>query len=141
MSLLKVRNTRGVGCRLLRFVAALCATTMAQALSIGEVNLHSMLGEPLRASVALGNLGSLSRDELIVGRAPDSDYRDLGVEQAVNAAPVRYELVVDTKGNASVELSTERVINEPLVELVLEVRWPSGRAIRQFTLLLDLPTR
>ncbi len=139
MALLKVRNTRGVACRLLLFVVALCAATMAQALSIGDINLKSKIGEPLRASVALGHLGSLSQNELIVGRAPESDYRDLGVEQTMSSAAIRYELVVDAKGYATVELRTEQAMNEPLVDLVMEVRWPSGRAIRHFTLLLDLP--
>ena len=139
MSLLKVRNTRGVGCRLLLFVAALCAATMAQALSIGEINLKSKIGEPLRASVALGRLGSLSQNELIVGRAPEADYRNLGIEQTLSSAAIRYELVVDAKGYASVELRTEQALKGHLVTLVKEARWPTGRAVRQFTLLLDLP--
>ncbi len=139
MALLKVRITRGVACRLLLFVAALCAATMAQALSIGEIDLKSRIGEPLRASVALGHLGSLSQHELIVRRAPEADYRNLGVEQTMSSAAIRYELVVDAKGYASVELRTEQAVNEPLVDLVMEVRWPSGRAVREFTLLLDLP--
>ena len=44
-------------------------------------------------------------------------------------------------GNASVEVRSEQPVSEPFVDLVVEVRWPTGRLVRQYTLLLDLPPR
>jgi pilus assembly protein FimV len=139
MSLFRVRNTLGAAFRPMLLVTALCATSVAQALSIGEINLHSMLGQPLRASVALGHLGSLSEQQVSVGSAPEADYRKLGVELASSPATIRYELTVDAKGYASVLLSTEQPVVEPMLDMVMEVRWPTGRTVRQFTVLLDLP--
>ena len=118
---------------------AMLGATAAQALTIGDIKLHSKIGEPLRATVALGNVGDLSGDQLLVGRASEDVYRAYGVDRASYNSPLRFELVVDAKGNASVNVTTPAPVNEPFVDMVMEVRWPAGRSVRQFTLLLDLP--
>jgi pilus assembly protein FimV len=121
--------------------ASLVAASGASALSIGEIELRSRIGEPLHAVVPLGNLGTLAQGDIIVSRATDADYRANGVDRAAFSAPLRFDLRVDAKGNASIDVSTEKPVSEPFVDMVLEVRWPTGRAVRQFTLLLDLPPR
>ena len=123
----------------LAVAAIVLATSTAHALSIGEVDLRSRVGEPLNAVVPLGNLGSLSQNDIIVGRAGEDVYRAYGVDRASYSSPLRFELLVDARGNASVRVSTEQPVAEPFVDVVMEVRWPSGRAVKQFTLLLDLP--
>jgi pilus assembly protein FimV len=128
------RLARGVA-----LLATLLAANVASALSIGEIELRSRVGEPLRAVVPLGNLGSLSQNDILVGRAAEDVYRAYGVDRASYNSPLRFELLVDAKGNASVSVSTEQPVAEPFVDMVLEVRWPTGRAVKQFTLLLDLP--
>jgi pilus assembly protein FimV len=125
---------------MLRVVAAAATLLMAatvNALTIGDVQLHSHLGEPLRATVAIENLGSLSAGELIVGSAPEADYRAMGIEKTFLASTLKYELDVAKGGRGTVEISTANPVGEPYVDIVLEIRWPGGRAVRQFTLLLD----
>jgi pilus assembly protein FimV len=120
-------------------LGALLAATTASALSVGDIELQSRVGEPLRAVVPLGNLGSLSQDDILAGRAPEETYRTYGVDRAFYTSPLRFEVRVDAKGNASVLVTTEQPVSEPFIDLVMEVRWPAGRAVKQFTLLLDIP--
>ena len=128
--------------RLLRGFAlmiALVGTAAAHALSIGEISLQSRLGEPLRAVVPLGNIGTLSEDQILVGRASEELHRNYGVDRAQYNSPLRFVLSVDARGMASVMISTAQPLSEPFIDMVMEVRWPDGRAVKQFTLLLDLP--
>ena len=129
------------GLRGLMLMTALLAAGAAQALSLGNASLQSRIGEPLRVSIPLGRLGELSEQEIIVGRAPDTDYAKFGVERAMYSSTLRFELLVDKNGNASVEVRSEQPINEPFVDMVVEVRWPTGRLVKEYTLLLDLPLR
>lgn len=122
-------------------LAVLLAAGAAQALSIGNASLHSRVGEPLRVTIPLGHLGSLGEHEIAVGRAPDSDYAKFGIDPAAYAGPLKFTLSVDERGDASVQVSTDEPFNEPFVDMVIEVRWPAGRLVKQFTLLLDLPPR
>lgn len=126
--------------RVLRAFAAataLLTAVAANALTIGDIELRSHLGEPLRASVAIENLGSLSAGELIVGSAPEADYRAMGIEKTSLASTLQFELDVARDGRGTVEIRTEKPVSEPYLDIVLEVRWPGGRAVREFTLLLD----
>ena len=76
-----------------------------------------------------------------IGSAPEADYARLGIDPAALTTPLRFELLVDRRGNASVEVRSEQPVSEPFVDLVVEVRWPTGRLVREYTLLLDLPPR
>jgi len=137
----RLHGASRAGLRALALMAALLAAGTVQALSLGNASLQSRVGEPLRVSIALGSLGSVTRDEIIVGRAPPADYARLGVDPAALGTPLRFELVVDRSGNASIEVRSEQPLREPYADLVVEVRWPTGRLVRQYTLLLDLPPR
>ena len=127
--------------RIAAFGFALLLAGAANALSIGDIQLHSRIGEPLRAVVPLGKLGSLAESDILVGRASEEVYRKYGVDHASFNSPLRFSLQVDAKGNGSVAISTEQVVDEPYVDMVMEVRWPTGHAVKQFTLLLDLPAK
>ena len=135
----RLHGASRAGLRALVLMAAMLAAGTVQALSLGNASLQSRVGEPLRVSIALGSLGSVTRDEIIVGRAPPADYARLGVDPAALGTPLRFELVVDRSGNASIEVRSEQPLREPYADLVVEVRWPTGRLVRQYTLLLDLP--
>ena len=116
---------------------ALLAAGAAHALSVGEIALQSHLGEPLRAVVPLGKLGTLSADQILVGRAPEATHKAYGIDHASYTSPLRFALQVDAKGEASVLVTSEQPVTEPMVDMVLEVKWPSGRSVKHFTLLLD----
>ncbi|GIR90554.1 MAG: hypothetical protein CM15mP89_5590 [Gammaproteobacteria bacterium] len=38
-------------------------------------------------------------------------------------------------------LTTEAPLREPYLDLVVEARWPDGRLLREYTVLIDLPPR
>ena len=40
-----------------------------------------------------------------------------------------------------VVLTTDAPLREPYLDLVVEARWPDGRLLREYTVLIDLPPR
>jgi len=127
-------------CRLL-FLALSLAASSAMGLSVGEITVHSRLGEPLHASVALGRLGGLSEADVHVRRASEEIQRADGKDPDDATRPLRFSLQVDRNGVARVDVTTDRPVGEPYLDFVLEVRWPQGRSVRRFTVLLDPPAR
>jgi pilus assembly protein FimV len=127
--------------RRLVFLAFALGANAAMALSVGEIVVRSRLGEPLRASVPLGRLGSLSESEVQVSRASEEVHNSYGIDHATYASPLAFKLQVDGNGVASVLVSSEQPVGEPYLDFVLEVRWPAGRSVKRFTLLLDPPPR
>lgn len=120
----------------------LCALTFipvsGHAVSIGDLSLSSSLGEPLRASIPVENLGNFTIHELKIRLVDPMKYEMHGLERADYPGAVRLSLREAGRGKGVIEVSTKRPINEPSISFVLEVRWPTGSLYRDFTVLLDL---
>ncbi len=121
--------------------ATLIATAIATlplgsyAAGLGAINVYSGLGQPLRAEIEL----KATQQELqsISARlAPVDAFRQANVPYAPVLSNIR--VAVETRGGRSVvRLSSDRPVNDPFVDLLLEVNWSSGRLVREYTFLLD----
>jgi pilus assembly protein FimV len=109
------------------------------ALGLGELKLESFLNEPLKASVDLLNTDGLHQEEIKVRLATREDFDKLGLERAYFLTNITFEVVVDEKGNASIVLASDESVLEPYLDFIVEARWPSGRLLREYTVLIDPP--
>ncbi|MFM7273083.1 MAG: FimV family protein [Gammaproteobacteria bacterium] len=122
-------------------LALVLASAPLRALGLGDIRLESTLGSPLRATIEIGSMGAVGASEVLVGAASETVYRDYGVEKAAYTGSLRYAIDVDAKGSAVVHVSSPQPITEPMVDMVVELKWPSGRSVKHYTLLLDPPAR
>ena len=121
-------------------VLTLAATTSlnARAVSLGHITLESSLNQPLRASILLGNVQRLTPQDVRVGLAPRTAFQAMGVDWSSNLSDLDFRAVSSESG-LRIELSTEASIVEPYLNFVLELVWPNGRLVREYTVLLDPP--
>ncbi|WP_018409982.1 FimV/HubP family polar landmark protein [Methyloversatilis thermotolerans] len=107
----------------------------AGAAGLGKLTVQSAIGQPLRAEVEL----SASPDELSsmsAKLASPNAFKQAGVEFASSLAGVR--ISVDKRGARPVLVVTsDRVVNEPYLDMLIELSWSSGRLVREYTFLLD----
>ncbi|MCW5605085.1 MAG: pilus assembly protein FimV, partial [Burkholderiales bacterium] len=105
------------------------------AAGLGQINVFSGLGQPLRAEIAV----SATAQELqsLTARIASADaFRAANLPFSAAAAAVRVS--VDARGGRPVvRLSSVRPINDPFVELLVELNWASGQLAREYTFLLD----
>ena len=122
------------------FVLTLAATTSinARAVSLGHITLESSLNQPLRASILLGNAQRLTPQDVRVGLALRTAFQAMGVDWSSNLSDLDFRAVSSESG-LRIELSTEASIVEPYLNFVLELVWPNGRLVREYTVLLDPP--
>ncbi|NLF52879.1 MAG: hypothetical protein GX576_00480 [Thauera phenolivorans] len=123
------------------FKASLVALALASfpfcsdAAGLGGISVHSGLGQPLRAEIPV-KATTTELDSLSARVGSPEAFRQANVAYSPSAAAVRVS--VDRRGSRPVlRLSTDRPLNEPFVELVLELDWAAGRLVRNFTFLLD----
>ncbi|HEY3146933.1 MAG TPA: FimV/HubP family polar landmark protein, partial [Dongiaceae bacterium] len=112
----------------------------AHALGLGRVAVQSSLGESLRAEIDVTSLTPEEAGSLRVRIAPPEAYRAAGVDY--NAALTGTQAVLQRRadGRAVLQITSDRTVQEPFVDVILELTWSSGRLVREFTLLLDPPT-
>lgn len=110
------------------------------AIGVGEIHLQSFLGAPLQAEIPLNHLGELSVDQLKVQLGSQDDYGAMGVDYAYLHSQFKIEPIIKN-GQGYVRISTREPITEPYLNFVLNLRWPQGQLVREFTVLLDPPTQ
>lgn len=106
-----------------------------QALGLGEMTLTSALNQPLRASIDLMDVGNLTALEIRPKLASSKDFQRAGIERLHFLTKIKFTLQGDR-----LVLTTREPVTEPFLNFLLELSWPSGRVLREFTALLDPPT-
>ncbi len=114
-------------------------TVDASALTLGRANVQSSLGQTMRAEIEFENLNAAEAESLRASLATADEYRAAGVQFNPALAGARVVLQRIANRRASLLITTDRVIQEPFVELVLDLNWTGGRLVRTYTLLLDPP--
>ncbi|MGD9663418.1 MAG: FimV/HubP family polar landmark protein, partial [Porticoccaceae bacterium] len=120
-------------------IAALLLSGYVSALGLGEIRLNSALNEPLDAEIPLLNLGELSEGEIIAGLASRSDFDNAGVERELILSGLLFNLDFGAAGGPVLRVFSQKPIREPYLDFLVDVQWPAGRLLREYTLLLDLP--
>ena len=109
------------------------------ALGLGELSLQSFLNEPLQAQVDLLNTGSLHEDEIKVRLATREDFKKMGLERAYFLTSIKFEVQIDAAGGPRIVVTSEDPVLEPYLDFIVEARWPNGRLLREYTVLVDPP--
>jgi len=118
--------------------AALAAAGAVQALGLGRLTVESGLGQPLSARI---DLTSTSREELdsLTARVADPTlYRqnNLAFQSVLSRTRVSIE---QGPTGPYLRVTSPTPVNEPYLDLMVEVNWASGRMVRNYTFLLDPP--
>lgn len=122
------------------FTLTAAAAGQCWALGLGELSLYSHLNEPFSAEIALLEAEGLSEGEMQVGLAPDAEFTRLGMSRDVFLTRINFVVESDAAGKRVV-LSTDAPLREPYLDFIVEARWPDGRLLREYTVLVDLPPR
>jgi len=120
--------------------AALClASPLASALGLGRLNVQSSLGEVLRAEIEVTSLTPEEQASLRIRVAPPEAYRAANVDYNPVLPGTRATFEKRPDGRLFVRLLSDRGVQEPFVDVILEISWATGRLVREYTLLFDPP--
>ena len=114
-------------------------TDDASALALGRITVQSALGEPLRAEIDLPQITAEEADTLRATTAASEIFRAQGMELTPAVNNLRMQLQRRADGSAVLRLSSDRPVNDPFVDLVLDASWSSGHIVRSYTMLFDPP--
>jgi pilus assembly protein FimV len=130
-----VRNLRsGAAIALL-----LGATVVAQAAGLGKLTVNSALGQILNAEIDLVSLQPGELDSLSARVAAPEAFRDARVEYSPSLRLLRFSVEKRTNGQPYLKVTSVAPVNEPFVDVLIEVTWPAGRIQREYPILLDPP--
>jgi pilus assembly protein FimV len=114
-------------------------SSVAAALGLGEIKLHSALNQPLNAEVQLLHVRGLTENEVIIGIATPSEFARAGVDRNYFVTGLEFALDLNAAQGAVVRITSSEPVREPFLNFVVSAHWPSGKLLREYTLLVDLP--
>jgi pilus assembly protein FimV len=119
---------------------AMMAPGVAAALGVGEYQLNSYLNQPLDMDVSLHEVGDLSAEEILVNLAPQSEFDAAGVDRSYFLNRLEFSVELQEGDKAQLHISTDQPVREPYLNFLVEFLWPTGRLMREYTVLLDPPS-
>jgi FimV-like protein len=113
-------------------------STGSMALGLGDITVHSALNQPLKADIALVDVGALTQNELSVSLATADEFGQAGVERVFFLNDLKFTPIVH--GNRQmIRVTSNKPVNEPFLNFLVQLNQPNGRLLREYTVLIDPP--
>jgi len=109
------------------------------ALGMGEIHLKSALNEYLDADIDLLSVSAEELSDIRVTLAPASAYQRAGIERPFHLTKLRFRADAAVDGSPIIHVSSRDPIREPFLNFLVEINWPKGKLVREYTVLLDPP--
>lgn len=109
------------------------------AAGLGQLNMASGIGEPLKAEIELLSVSPAEKASLKANIAPESAYAAQGLERPASHQDIQVQIAKNASGKDVLKLRSNQPIDEPFLDMLVEVEWETGRIIREYTVLLDPP--
>lgn len=111
----------------------------AEAIKLGEIQVNSHLGQSLKAQAAFVDLGDVNALQLKIRLADVDEYQKLGL-QYPDGIKFRFQVVNEQGALAPfIRIITLHPINDPFINLLIEVYSPDSKLFKAYTFLLDPP--
>lgn len=120
-------------------IAAAMSVGQANALGLGEIRVNSALNEPLNADIRLVQLRDLSPLQIMPRMADVDEFSLAGITKSRFLNDLKFQVKVEPDGTGSIHVTSSFPVQEPFLSFLMEVNWPNGRLVREYTLLLDPP--
>ncbi|WP_409266206.1 FimV/HubP family polar landmark protein [Massilia sp. BHUDP2] len=111
-------------------------SSAASAAGLGKLTVLSALGQPLRAEIELTTTAGEDASSLAVKLASPEAFRAANIEFNPALLSLRFN-VEQRAGRQFIRVSSSQPLNEPFVDMLIELSWNSGRLVREYTFLLD----
>ncbi len=109
------------------------------ALGLGEIDVDSALNQPLDARINLISARADELEELRVELAPADVFDRVGVPRPYFLTQLKFVPVTLPNGSLAIRVTSKDPVREPFLTFLVEVTWPKGRLLREYTVLLDPP--
>ncbi len=116
--------------------SAMVLMSSVHAAGLGKLTVLSALGQPLRAEIELTSVSPEEAAGLAAKLASPDAFRTANIE--FNPALLSLRFNVEQRGGRQfIRVSSSQPLNEPFVDMLLELSWNNGRLVREYTFLLD----
>jgi len=112
---------------------------VASALGLGEIEMQSALNQRLDAEIPLRGVPEDDSSRIIVSLASEEAFRQVGLQRPFSLTRLSFAVEQRDTGGYYIHVTSREPIVEPFLSFLIEVDWPGGNLLREYTVLLDPP--
>ena len=107
-------------------------------LGLGEIEVTTALNQELNAEIELLSAAPEDVETLIVKLASREEFIRAGIERPYLLNSLRFSAEL-RNGQPIIKVVSDKPIREPFLNFLVEIDWPKGHMMREYTILLDPP--
>ena len=120
-------------------IAALYTPVMVFALGLGDMTIQSSLNQPFMAEIALLDVDNLPLSAIKVKLASYDDFERAGLARSESLDTLDFTVTKNTSGKPIIRIQSTDRMEDPYLELLIDMAWATGQFYREYTVLLDPP--
>jgi pilus assembly protein FimV len=111
----------------------------AYALGLGDLRVESVLNQNLNARIELVSVRPGDIDNLNIRLADAEVFENAGLDRPHRLTQLKFEAVSTSESAGYIQITSKQRIREPFLNFIIEVEWPRGKMLREYTVLLESP--
>ena len=111
----------------------------AFALGLGDLRVESSLNQNLNARIELVSVRPGDVVNLSIRLADAEVFENAGLDRPYQLNQLKFEAVSTSESAAYIQITSQELIREPFLNFIIEVEWPGGKILREYTVLLKTP--
>jgi pilus assembly protein FimV len=108
----------------------------AFALGLGDLHVESVLNQNLNARIELVSVRPGDVANLSIRIADAEVFEKAGLDRPHQLSQLKFEAVSTSESAAYIQITSKERIREPFINFIIEVEWPGGKILREYTVLL-----
>jgi pilus assembly protein FimV len=123
----------------LSLMGCLLAPVTSLALGLGSIEVSTTLNQPLQANIKLVGTSPGEVQGMSVRLASPQLFQQVGIPRPDYLDNLQFKVVSGSGGEPYIQVTTRGAVKQPFLDFLLEVSWPGGRLLREYTVLLNPP--
>lgn len=120
-------------------IALALGSTQLMAVDLGQIQVKSALGQPLLAEIPVHAATPAELQHLSAQLASSDEFARAGIAGGRTTIPLHFSVADATGGRHVIRITSAAPVDDPFLDLLVEVNAPSGKSVREFAILLDPP--
>ncbi len=120
-------------------IALALGSTQLLAVDLGQIQVKSALGQPLLAEIPVHAATPAELQHLTAQLASSDDFARAGIAGGRTTIPLHFSVADAAGGQRVIRITSAVAVEDPYLDLLIEVHAQAGKSVREFTILLDPP--
>jgi pilus assembly protein FimV len=112
---------------------------LAWPIGLGNIVIESHINQPLKAKIQLVAVRASEIKGIRVSLASARDFDWIGIKRTTTLEQLKFKPTVNDSGEVLIRVSTGRPVRERNLNFLVELRWPNGRLLREYSIELKPP--